>query len=678
VAPVGLVEQFRRWCKRNPVVAGLNALAATLTIIIAVVSTVAAMRLKAQQGETAKNLVQANRNLIQAKKNLIQAHTTEAEARRVSRRVGQRFAALGAIERAMQLAPTVEITEAEQFRLRNEAIAALALPDLRVAKELDVSRASANGFAVDPAFERYAFRLDDGTVIVRRLADDAELLRLASLPPPDGHAGFSPDGRYLTMTSGGGDILQVWDLQEQRLVLTDRQRAGANPINWSIRPDGRELALGRKDGSIVFYELPSGRLLQRWTQYPTDSGNLGYSPDGSKLAIRDMSITTIKVVVSDSGRLLATLSHPTYTNHFVWNPRRPNLLAVACEDNMIYIWDVDTGKQTAVLKGETYNGIIIAYHPNGELLASRGWHGVLRLWDTRTGRMLLSQPSNWSSTLEFDRTGRWLSVDATQEKARILEVADAAECRRLVREPFQEDDHHGPLAIDPAGHRAVTTGSALGSAWTLWDLPSGATLATLPVAAATHRVLFDASGAVLTGWPFLLRWPVGEVPGGATIIGPPRMLQFEGSRVFSISRDGRTIAWPRGAAGGLVFDAADPTRFRRLQPLRGCDDIAISPDSRWVVTSSSDGMKLWDAQTGRLIHDFPDVPKEVHGVPLFSPDARWLAVRWNVWVLFETTTWTLTVRLFHNPSAAVYGLAFAPDSVRPRMETTPARRSWSK
>jgi WD40 repeat protein/Flp pilus assembly protein TadD len=484
------------------------------------------------------------------------------------------------------------------------------------------------------------------------------LIRLPGLPPARDatQAGFNPDGRYLAMTSGGQDILQVWDLQEQRLVLTDRELARANPINWSFRPDGRELALGHRDDSIVFYELPSGRLLRHWTQYPTDSGNVTYSPDGSKLAIKAKDLSTVQVVASDAGRLLAPLSHPSNPNHFVWNPRRPNILAVACEDNVIYIWDVDTGKQTMALKGETYNGIIIAYHPNGELLASRGWHSVLRLWDTRTGRQILSQPSNWSSTLEFDRTGRWLSVDATQEKVRILEVADAAECRTLVREPFREDDRHGPLAIDPAGRRAVTIGSAV-SAVTVWDLPTGATLATLSVE-YSHRILFDPSGAVLTSRPFLLRWPVGELPGGATIIGPPRVLQFEGSLNFSISRDGRTIAWPRGAAGGLVFDTTDPTRFRRLQPLRSCDGIALSPDGRWAVTDVKEGMHLWDAQTGRLVRDFPDVG----GDQSFSPDGRWLAVNWDGWVLFETSTWTLKVRLFRGPSAVLNGLAFAPDS----------------
>ena len=107
----------------------------------------------------------------EANKNLIRSYTTEAEARRQSRRVGQRFGTLEAIERAMRLASKVGITEAERFRLRNEAIAALALPDLRVAKEIDVPRAKENGFAVDPAFERYAFKRDDGTVVVRRMAD---------------------------------------------------------------------------------------------------------------------------------------------------------------------------------------------------------------------------------------------------------------------------------------------------------------------------------------------------------------------------------------------------------------------------------------------------------------------------------------------------------------------------
>jgi WD40 repeat protein len=636
------------------VVAALNAIAATLTIIIAVISSVAAVRLKAQQEETARNLVQANRNLIKA-------YTTEAEARRQSRRFGQRFEALAAIERAVRLAPVVGITEAQRFRLRNEAIAALALPDLRIAKELDVPRAKENGFAVDPAFERYAFKRDDGTVIVRRLADDAELLRLLGLPPARDltQAGFSPDGRYLAMTSGRRDILQVWDLKEGRLVLTERAMAEASHNNWSFRPDGCELALVRTDQSVAFYDLPNGQLLRRWTQHHGYGRYLAYSPDGSRLAIESGDSASLKVSASDSGRLLATLPQPAGVGQFVWNPRRPNVLAVVGNDRVISVRDVSTGRQTATFRGEINDGIVIAYHPGGELLVSRNNHNILSLRDTRTGRMLLNRPSAWSSTLEFDRTGRWLSMDATPGKVRILEVADGSECRALVREPFREENRDGALAIDPTGRRAVTT-EWKSSTMTLWDLPTGVTLATLPVADHIGHLFFDASGAVVTQIPGLLRWPVTEASDGTTTVGPPQILQRRGTKdVITITPDGRMIAAAMGNDGGLVFDAQNPQQVRWLRPHRRVGNIALSPDGRWVVTGG-DGMKLWDARTGRLVHDFPGVPHEVGWARSFSPDGRWLAVQWDGWVLLETTTWKPKVRLSHGLS---YWLAFAPDSL---------------
>jgi WD40 repeat protein/tetratricopeptide (TPR) repeat protein len=651
--PLSRPAQLWRWCKRNPLVAGLCAVAASLVIVIAVVSSAAAIR-------NSRLATVANQNLAQARKNLVQAYMTQAAASRVSRRVGQRFEPLAAIERAMELASQVEITEADRLRLRNEAIAALALPDLRPARELDVPQSTHYGLALDPPFARYAFKLDDGTVIVRRLADDAELMRLTGLPPSlhQTSAAFSPDGRYLAMTSGVGEILQVWDLEEQKLVLTERAMATVNAVNWSFRPDGRELALARTDKSVVVYELPSGRLKDRWKDATGSFGTVAYSPDGSKLAIRATDLTIIQIVSSEGARQIATLKLPSTTSRFVWNPRRRNLLAVACDNNVIYIRDVDTGKQVMALSGESFNGLVIAYHPAGELLASRGWQQVLRLWDTRTGRQVLRLSSSWSPSITFDRTGRWLGVDGTAEKARILEVADAAECRNLVREPFREVDRHGALAIDPTGDRAVTTGSAV----TVWDLNTGSTLATLPASGNAHTILFDREGAVLTGHPALLRWPITEVPDEATTIGPPEVLHPRGTMDgFAITPNGRTIAAAMYNDGGLVFDARKPEHARWLPRHPDVRYIAISPDSRWCVTGSQhplEGMKLWDAQTARVIHDFPGIPKEVV-VRSFSPDGRWLAVRWDGWVLFDTTTWTLRARL----TRGIVGcLTFAPDS----------------
>ena len=95
--PVSPPERYWRWCKRNPLLALASTAACVLMIAIAVVSTVAAYR----NGRLADQL-KAQRD--EANRNLIQAYTNEAEARRHGRRVGQRFEALDAIARAMQLA----------------------------------------------------------------------------------------------------------------------------------------------------------------------------------------------------------------------------------------------------------------------------------------------------------------------------------------------------------------------------------------------------------------------------------------------------------------------------------------------------------------------------------------------------------------------------------------------
>jgi serine/threonine protein kinase/WD40 repeat protein len=667
---LGTGERLWRWCKRNPVVAALGSLAAALTIAVAIVATVAAYRNGRLASQLEARNTEALRNLVEARKNLIQSHTNEAEARRQGRRVGQRFEALAAVERAVGLAAYVRITEAERLRLRNTTIAALALPDLRIARELDVPKASEHGFAIDPAFERYAFKRADGTVIVRRLSDDGELVRLEGLPIFDrGAAIFTPDGRYLAMRANNGRepsavwALQVWDVPARQLVLTDRELGRSTTANWSFRPDGRELAVARSDGSVAIYALPDGQRRLVRPRGPQSAWALAYSPDGSRLAIQRDQI--VDVVDADTGRPIASLRHATNAYHFAWNPRRADVLAVSFDDGSIHVWDLTAGKPTLVLNAEKNSGgIIVAYHPGGEFLASRGWLGTLRIWDTRTGRSLVTYPSAWSSTLNFDRSGRWLSVDPAPETARVLEFADPAECRTLVREPFREDDYYDGLAIDPAGRRAATTGTAV----TVWDLATGATLATLPVGGGGHQALFDASGALLTESPALLRWPVSETPEGRGTIGPPLVLSPRGTKDgIAITPDGRTMALAAYNDGSLVLDVVEPHRARWLRPQRDVRFIAISPDGRWVVASSHDKpfeVRLWEARSGRPVHAFPALP-EGGRVGSFSPDGRWLSVaqggpRGQGWVLLDTTTWAPRVPLSRGASFAL--AAFAPDS----------------
>ena len=65
---IPMLEQYWRWCKRNPLMAGLNALAATLMVTIAVISTTAAIWLNRSNHELDRSNAEVNKQLILVRK----------------------------------------------------------------------------------------------------------------------------------------------------------------------------------------------------------------------------------------------------------------------------------------------------------------------------------------------------------------------------------------------------------------------------------------------------------------------------------------------------------------------------------------------------------------------------------------------------------------------------------
>ena len=124
--PIPFYQQFWRWCKRNPGLAGANIAAATLTTVLAIVSTVAAWTYR----EPGRNQVRrsetrgAARSCFEALRCSGPSHAVQPAAGpaiRQPRGPGQ----AAAIGQELKLPP-------ERFDpLRDEAIACLALPDLR-------------------------------------------------------------------------------------------------------------------------------------------------------------------------------------------------------------------------------------------------------------------------------------------------------------------------------------------------------------------------------------------------------------------------------------------------------------------------------------------------------------------------------------------------------------------
>jgi tetratricopeptide (TPR) repeat protein len=94
---------------------------------------------------------------------------------------------------------------------------------------------------------------------------------------------------------------------------------------------------------------------------------------------------------------------------------------------------------------------------------------------------------------------------------------------------------------------------------------------------------------------------------------------------------------------------------------------AISPDGRWVATSTYWGVqstiKVWDAITGQLVRDLPGEGHNGDARVAFSPDGRWLVLGTpREYRFHEVGSWQPgRPRPRERADASVAPLAFAPD-----------------
>ena len=176
------------------------------------------------------------------------------------------------------------------------------------------------------------------------------------------------------------------------------------------------------------------------------------------------------------------------------------------------------------------------------------------------------------------------------------------------------------------------------------------------------RCFTSPGGWVMTrGDGSVLSWPVHPEPDQPHVlrVGPPRHLAKGNGAGASASPDGAVMVVANNNSARLHHRDRPDIRLV-LQPQIDVRSTAVSPDKRWVVTSSFHGqepnpwVRIWNAQTGAHERDL-----DLHGTTWagFSPDSRWLATRTlgQDCRLWEVGTWREVRRYPHAE------FAFSPD-----------------
>jgi WD40 repeat protein len=478
---------------------------------------------------------------------------------------------------------------------------------------------------------------------------------------------FSPDGKTLVSASLDRTI-RFWDLSTGKQLSSITTPAG-QVTALAYAPDGKYLASGSQKSlsigacgrpvsgsdddcrSIFLWDAATRKELRHWKAHQGGTFALAFSPDGKALASCGLSAAldqkggpadAYAVAVWDpaAGKQL-TAAHARIGSSLAFSPDGRTLAATgddAIHSPFLGLWDIATGKQLrlAMSRDLGIDPRCVAFAPDGKTMAVGGSHSVC-VCDVANEKHLRSIPNVGDgavAVVAFSPDGKTLAFATDDGRIRLW---DLTAWKGRVSVPGQ-DDSITSIAVAPDS-KTVLSGTYQGTA-RLWELTTGKHL----------RNYRDEGGP----WGGGLVLDVAISPDGKTlalahrdkagitlwdVAGGKRLGRITGheDRVRSVafSPDGKTLL-----ACGLddkavhLWDVATRKELRQFKQGKGnawC--VAFSPDGR-TVASAGQGLWLWQAATGNLIHH----RRSAEGALAFSPEACLLAVPDTELLLLETST----------------------------------------
>ena len=406
--------------------------------------------------------------------------------------------------------------------------------------------------------------------------------------------------------------------------------AGYPLLTVAVSPDGQTLAAAGEHGTLVIFEVATGKLLQRLVGHATEEDiySIAYTPNGTQLISAGADK---KIIVWQQD------AHHQFSQQLAWQAS-DKVLAIAISpdgltlasggvDNNISLWALKTGKLKTTLKKHSQtiaeNGL--RFNATGQLLASASYDGTAIIWQVSTGQPRLVLQGH---------TGRVLAVAFSPDSQTVLTGSEDKSLRLWSVATGKAS------AIVLNGHNnKVFAAQFLGKGDYLLSGSDDRTL----------RLWDTRSGISLRLWQ-------GHTSG---II----QLATYANQLFSASTDGTVRRW----------ELALPYQ-QNLTLLNEPRSAAISPDlSTVAVGFANGGLSLYNPNTGLVLAQqataHNNVVKQLAfnrtGELLASGSFDYTAKIWRLkagtaakpeWGLQEQATLT-------GHTAAIHGLAFAPDSL---------------
>lgn len=227
--------------------------------------------------------------------------------------------------------------------------------------------------------------------------------------PANGWGKFSPDGRYLALTTVNDSKSRIHSVPSGRVLYEHPARYATSQRGYAFSRDGAGCYAGIND--VFRLDLTANPSPVRTNIRQQTIEAMDVSPDGKRL-------------VTGSGR--------------VWQDK---LKKDAQGDNCVRVWDIPSGRVVATLKGHDGWLWSVCFHPDGKRVLSGGcgqaepldFYGhrpgadtSLRLWDVATQRQLERFEGHTAAVLDIKCSpdGRYAATGSADGTVRLWRLPD--------------------------------------------------------------------------------------------------------------------------------------------------------------------------------------------------------------------------------------------------------------
>jgi serine/threonine protein kinase/WD40 repeat protein len=672
--PTTPAERMLKWMRRKPALA-----AAVVGLHLVAVLGLAGILWQWREAVSARQTAEtATREKQEQVERLWQSQFISARHYRTTGAIGQRTNSLAVIAAATAIRPSLD--------LRNEAIAALLLPDLGTPINWKQQPDFFHPWCYDPDLEHYLPHVEQGRVRVLHALDHQIVADLGEAPAQSNTAVFSPDGRFVAVMFDDGRV-RVWEWRAGRLageVHCYNRVWAVRPYDFS--PDSRSLLYGDETHGVSRLQLDTGAIEPLVKTQPV--GLVRVSPSGRLLAVGRNTGTEVWDL-SDNRRL-ATTNFPGGKPFFLGLAWHPNEAALAIgADQALFLWPWrdgewvrlggaglyhfapffnatgdrlysgagvwDVATQMRVLHFGAGLGMIALSHDERRIAGQSGKTGF-GLWEYHPPEVLrkfvtLAQPPMVARTLDLHPNGRWLLSGS--EGGWTLWDVDLA--RPVARDP--EPDSHPPEVVSAVKFsrdgRAFHTCDHRGlRRWPLRESRISNLKSQITVGEPeTLLAGLPAAGAIDTNLPLAQQ-----------ILALAQAADTE-CRAGLFAVDGRSVALV-GNGQAVLFSLEPRALFPFVRLLHPHDNIpALSPDGRWLATTHNNqhgGPDVYDLHAGR--HAVRLAKAELSGIA-WRPQTGELVTVSTVEALFwEPGSWVMNRRFpWPNPGLGIGLAGFSPD-----------------